>query len=407
MDIDTITSQVAAKLADTDSKTSDLISSAMQYISDFQAASEMQYVPAISPKTAADFKPKTQKGDNPPDPKDASAEPDIPAPPPALVTADYTVADPVDISAASAFSDPPALDGDSPKIVLGEPITTAIADAFIKLVEAGMKDSYSYGIVSGAASRMSLTNNTISRVRDRMAYLGLSTDVSDMGALADYQARDNTRVLSAKRSEVAVDNDMATVQAALSLAGTMYQNADAVYNRALDVAKTILDVGNSIYQMRIGVERSAIGVAKTVQQSDFEITDAKESLNKLNLHVYKENGRIFDSTSEMVMTYLKNITGQYETKVSRYGVATEASTALINFDLAKSRLSQQALSERVDVAIRNAINALDAFTTVIKSKQQAINTGEGVYSEAIRGVMEARSTLIHIGDSARTTTIGK
>jgi hypothetical protein len=415
MDIATITGIVASRLAQTQTSVTQLISDAQDYISDALTTSEMQFLPAITVNTTSEFRPSEQQAGE--DPPIQSGEPDgppLPGEPPALVLHDYFADAPIDLSKASAFQDISYPTADSPKISTGEDGGTqsaSIADIFMKAVKyeisnAAFDSGYVDQVRAGLGSRSSIAADITGRVASRISLMGLRPPTAEMQTLAGYHQADDVRTVSNKQRESKVENDKNMVETAIRLSEILYRHADAVYARALEVAKTMIEIGDAVYQLQIGIERSATGVAKVAMATDFEVVDAEEEINKLNLKIFKENIKMFGDTADLAIKSLQNINGQYESKVSRYGLIIDKAKALAGFDMSKGRLSEEALVERVSIAIQNAANALGAFITIARSRQYAVGVGESVYSEAIRGAFEARNTLVQIGKKDATTTTG-
>lgn len=416
MDIATIAGKVAGRLADTQAAVTQLISDAKDYINAAQSISEMQFLPTITVRTTSDFRPSERQSEAPPPIQSGLPEgPGLPGEPPPLVLRDYTATDPIDLTKASSFGDIPTPTGDSPKIVTGEDdgkIAMQIATTFMAAVQretgntTGFDSGYAGRVSGGIAGRSSIAGSVAAKLASRLALMGLQAPTAEMQTLAGYHQADDTRAMSNKQREAKAENDKNMVDVATRLAEIMYRHADAIYARALDVAKTMIEIGDAVYQLQIGIERSATGVARTAMAADFEVVDAEETVNKLNLHIRQENMKIFNDDAELAIRSLQNINSQYEAKVSRYGLSVDKAKALVGFDLSKGGLAEQALSERVSIAIQNAVNALSAFVSIAQAKKVGIMVGEQVYSEAIRGSVEARQTLVQISKKDTTTTTG-
>src|SRR3990172_636804 len=410
MDIGTIASKVSEKLVSTDTLTTQLINASKTYIADMQSASEMMYLPAITVNTTSDFRPGEQANEVPPPIQSAQPSgPALPPLPPDMVLHDYVVADPLLLS--TSFPDIATPSADNPKISTGEDgsVSESIANQFIAAViseiqRSNFDDGYVQQVRDGISDRSSLAQEIAARVDNRLSLMGLPPPSQDMLVLAEYQTLDDTRAVSIKQREARVDNNRGMVETAIRLAEILYQHADAVYQRALEVAKTLIEVGNSIYQLQIGIERSVVGVSKTAMETDIEVINAKESVNKLNYRARTENVRIFYEVADLAIRSLENINNQYELAVSRFGVGADKARALSEFDMSKGTLSLQALDERVNAAVQNAANALTSFITVAGSKRYATDEGERVFSEAINGAFSARNTLIQIGKKDTTTS---
>lgn len=416
MDINSISNMVSEKLASTQSLTNQLVADAKTFISEMQTASEMLYLPGINVNTDADYAPEEQaSGAVPPAivaPDNTTGGAEMPDAPPDLIVRDYDAAAPIDPD-VSDFQDLPEPSGDL-SITSGEDGGAAaysIATMFIDAVRAQISNAafdagYVQDVRAGLADRLGYSTDIIDRTASRLASMGLASPQAEMQTLRDYDAEDNRLIMDNKQREATVENDKNMVEVAIRLAQILYAHADAVYARALDVAKSLIEYGNAVYQLQIAIERSGTGVARTAMQTDFESVNALSTINRLNLQARKSNMGIYSDISTLAIKSLENFNGKYESQISRYGVSVDKARTLGSFELAKSNLSEKALTSRVQIAIQNASASLAGFITTVNAKRAATKIGEGMYSQALSGAIEARNTLVSIGKKDNTTKIG-